>query len=265
MSDGALDSIRVYNGALGGAVDVYCHKLNMTKRHILNVSFPNVHGKRALSVFGHNDDNVVREIMKWGYWDAGKTVQLQRVLQRLGAGAVLLDNGAHIGRFTLAVAYSGYRVVAFEPFEANVGHILHSLCMAPAEVRARVTLLHCGLGISDGQPCELWRNMENFGNSHVLCGSQRQYTAGAVKFDEVHLRRLDRLLRRGDVPLRADDKLMVKVDTEGFEPFALMGGEAPLRQYRPAMIFSEYYPPFMERAAKAFGWNETRAAQLPQR
>lgn len=221
--------------------------------------------ENLMSVYMMNDF-VSEAIQKHHRWDIDKTKQLRLQLRNLGPDAVLLDIGANIGWFSLMTAYSGYRVIAVEPFEGNVAHFRHSLCLAPPEVRDRITLLHVGLGMRDGEVCELWHDLSNRGNFNTVCnGSTPQGRRRRKrKLGTAHLFKLDTLVDAGNISLSSSDKVIVKIDTEGFEPFAFLGAEKFLRNVRPIVIYSEYSPSMIQAAAKAMGWTKENAAALPE-
>jgi FkbM family methyltransferase len=58
---------------------------------------------------------------------------------------VVLDIGANIGWYTLALASRGFKVVAFEPWELNMNAFKASLCLNPS-LKPFVTLLNYALG-----------------------------------------------------------------------------------------------------------------------
>lgn len=216
-------------------------------------------------------DIVSDTVARTGAWDAKRTGEILRALQRHSTRrAKLLDVGANIGWFTLAAAYSGRNVIAVEPFGENVATLAHSLCLAPADVRARVTLLPTGLGARDNMTCEMWTwPGSNRGNTHTVCdnASSAAWMAanGYVKLGEVHLRRFDSLIARDEVDFAEGEQVIVKIDVEGFEYLALRGATWFLDEIQPPMIFAEYIPKMILRAAQSFGMSSEMAMGSPRR
>lgn len=159
-----------------------------------------------------------------------------------GRGDTLLDIGANIGWFSLAAAYFGRRVVSVEPGEENMALLRHSLCLAPVEVRERVALVRTGLGAKDGMLCEMWALPNgNRGNMNTVCdsadSSEWMRARNFTKLCEAALSKLDRLVSSGAVSFAKGEKVLIKIDVEGFEPLALAGAEQFLASVRPRRIF----------------------------
>lgn len=215
-------------------------------------------------------DIVSDTILRAGAWDVAKTKAILSALNHASARATLLDIGANIGWFTLAAAYSGKFVVAIEPFADNLAALAHSLCLAPPEVRSRVTLLPTGLGARDNMTCEMWTwPGSNRGNTHTVCdnASSAAWMAanGYVKLGEVELRRLDSLIAQGEIEFGERERVVVKIDVEGFEYLALRGATWFLDNVRPSMIYAEYIPKMILRAAQSFGMSSELAMGSPRR
>lgn len=105
-------------------------------------------------------DEISASVRRAGQWEAGL---LHEILARLRAAAaaadaagqrppVLLDIGANLGTFALAVAAAGHRVIAFEALAANAVALRRSLCRNPA-LGDRVLLFDRALGASAEHDC----------------------------------------------------------------------------------------------------------------
>lgn len=200
-------------------------------------------------------DAVSESISFYRSWKKAKTRRVLKALGRSSAAAgTLVDIGANIGWLTLAAAYAGNRVVAVEPFAENIALLAHSLCIAPADVRARVTLLSTGLGARDNVKCEMWTKAEDLrGNAHAVCDkaatATRMAASGYKRIDEVTLRRFDSLVEEADLTFAVDKKVVVKIDVQGFEYQAMQGAKEFLDIVQPWRIFADYVPRMMQWTA----------------
>lgn len=174
-------------------------------------------------------DIVSSAISKSRIWDAHRTREILQNLaassstSRNGRKALLLNIGPAIGWFSLAAAYSGYDVVGVEPFEDNSEFFKHTLCLAPEEVRKRVTIFPYALGpsgIGENTTCELLQAPGvNRGDTYARCSAgpkdAQLKSAGFVKLATTQLRALDPLLPSLPI-LTSSNKIVMKINVEGF-------------------------------------------------
>lgn len=172
--------------------------------------------------------------------------------------------GATIGWFSLMEAYSCNRAVAIESLIGNVNLFLHSLCLAPHEVRDRITLLHYGLDMRDGGIFKLRHEYgSNQGNINIICNANMKLPRRKRKLGTTLLFKLDSLIVAGILSFASNEKEIVKIDTEGFEPFASLGADRFLHAVHPAFIYSEFSNCMIRRAAMAMKWSQEKAPALP--
>jgi FkbM family methyltransferase len=161
--------------------------------------------------------------------------KLEAALAYVKAWRVAVDVGAHCGLWSMHLARRFDVLHAFEPvakhrecFELNVR----------AGGRAEIRLHACALGAKDG--------------------SVRMETAPTSSGDT-------RIAGAGDIPLkRLDDHALgdvdfVKLDCEGYELFALQGGEEMLKRCRPCVIVEQ-----KPGRGQRFGLAETGAVDYLQ-
>lgn len=213
-------------------------------------------------------DAVSADIARYSSWEADKTRAILRALSSTGQPATLLDIGANVGWFSLAAAHYGARAVAVEPFAENLALLAHSLCLAPEEVRRNATLLPTGLGVTDGSRCEMWTEVGvNRGNTHTVCDSMGSAEwmgdKGFKKVGEVPMASFDALVERGDVKFAEGERVAVKIDVEGFEYQALRGAKKFLERVRPKVVWAEYTPKMISRAAESVGFSREAATGSP--
>jgi FkbM family methyltransferase len=184
-------------------------------------------------------DIVSGEIAGSNVWEREVTEDFLRVATDHREMAVL-DVGANIGWYTFALASNGFRVFAFEPFRQNVNLMRLTACANPAAA-ARVQLFAGGLGDRDQNCFLISETGINLGDGHTICrapGEPENIPPGYAVIGQVSVRRLDDLL-----PPNAGGISVMKMDTEGFEVFALRGGEAFFRSpQRPHLLLTELNP-----------------------
>jgi FkbM family methyltransferase len=152
------------------------------------------------------------------------------MLAHLPPDGVLLDIGANIGWFTLlaadqlARADQGGRVIAIE---ANPS-VIPFLCASVVEsgLSSRVDIKPYAVSREAGLVAFDSGDVGNLGGQRIKriqdAVSNRRHIAPAVRLDDL-LCDLDRL----DV---------IKIDIEGSEPLALLGGAALIERFRPVII-----------------------------
>ncbi len=164
----------------------------------------------------NNDEIYVPYIRRYGMYKNGIMNRVKYMNQRYPLGdltdALVLDVGAHVGEFAMAVASEAKKVICFEP-DPNV----------------RVALE---------------KNVENLSNIEVLplalsnkCGTTKFYIATSMadsslfkpsvysEVIEVKASRLDTL----DICVKSFKRVVLKMDAEGFEPEVLIGAGKWLR------------------------------------
>lgn len=148
-----------------------------------------------------------------------------------------VDIGAHVGLWTYQMAHDFAAVDAFEPMP---GHIE---CWRANIDAATATLHEVALGEADGSVRIRTETPDSSGDTCV----------DPLRKDgvEVPIRRLD------DFGLENVDFL--KADNEGYEIFALRGGEDTIRRCRPVVIVEQ-----KPGKAQKYGLGETDAVKLLQ-
>jgi FkbM family methyltransferase len=162
----------------------------------------------------------------------------------LRSGELFVDVGANIGIHSLAAAAVGAEVVAFEPDLHNQALIAASVCLNGFE--SLVRLYPVGLGVGASRDCRLLKPLANIGDGETDCDSGRCPTGSRppVQFQctDFTVDEMSRYLPR--------QAAMMKLDVEGFEQHAILGGLAAFRRDgAPKLIVTEC----LARAAAARG------------
>jgi FkbM family methyltransferase len=133
-----------------------------------------------------------------------------------------VDIGAHVGIFSCDFARRFERVIAFEPVPSTRECLLRNV---PGNVE--VQPFACG---SQPGKVRMERNKKNSGGSRIVAPDasvERPVDAEVVTLDSFGLEAVD----------------LIKLDVEGFESEALLGGEQTLRRDMPVVIVEEKLKP----------------------
>ncbi len=150
-----------------------------------------------------------------------------------------LDIGANIGTHTVILSELFKNVYAFEPqkevFEVLKLNIKENNCI-------NVTPYNFGLGEKE-KTADLGfidkNKSNNFGGVGVV--EKDKLKAGDQKGETIDIKTLD--------SLELKDIGFIKIDVEGYEYNALLGGEQTIRKYRPVIIFEQH-----DSKSALFGW-----------
>lgn len=146
------------------------------------------------------------------------------------ANDVCIDIGANIGVFTAALARAagpGGRVYAFEPDPENF-NILQRNSMIWADV-CDIQLHRAACGNKSGRAV-LHRSTENK-------GMHRLYESPCCQGDEVEVATV-----AVDDVVKDKNVRLIKIDIEGYEPFALPGFEAVIKRSENILLLTEFSP-----------------------
>jgi FkbM family methyltransferase len=173
----------------------------------LELSLP---GYRALVRPGTNDlDLLLHHEPRTGSW-----LQVQ-------PGDVVVDVGAHIGRYTLAAATTASRVVAIEPDPANFTALTRNVELNRFR---NVLLMNCAVSDRAGPRTLHLARGPNRGMSSLELGWREAGNSSPQESVEVSCDTLDRVLAPADLK-RID---WLKVDVEGHEVQVLSGASSTL-------------------------------------
>jgi len=176
------------------------------------------------------DDVVERTIFLAGVYE-WTTVQLFRRL--VLPGMTVLDVGAHVGQYTLLAGRlvgAGGRVIAFEPNPITFEVLSRNVS---ANNMPQVELARVALGDSAGT------RQLRVPRGHPATGTlldanpTRSVEAFATDRFDTSVQTLDRIIRASGLA-RLD---VIKIDVEGLEAAVMIGGEASIRHWLPAIIF----------------------------
>ena len=165
-----------------------------------------------------NEQHLIDWMNKAGEVVDGKgTYQIKKLRAALGyvkSFRTAVDIGAHCGLWSLQLVKQFKHLEAFEPvkehrncYEANL-----------SEYASKYNLWGCALGEKEGF-IRIETQSDSTGNSRVAgTGDIPMYTLDSFELDEVDF---------------------IKIDTEGFEYFAVKGAEETVKRCRPIMIVEQ--------------------------
>ncbi len=150
-----------------------------------------------------------------------------------------LDVGANIGTHTVILSELFKNVYAFEPqkevFEVLKLNIQENNCR-------NVTLYNFGLGEKEKSANMGFvdkNKSNNFGAIAVV--DDNKLKEGEQKGETIDIKTLD--------SLNLKDIAFIKIDIEGYEYNAFLGGEQTIKKYRPVIIFEQH-----DSKSPLFGW-----------
>lgn len=138
--------------------------------------------------------------------------KMRDAMQHLKRWRTAIDIGAHCGLWTMRLAELFQTVYAFEPIER------HRECLAFNAPTAEV--LPFALGAKECS-IRLKKGVKSTGDTHI--SPDGEYTAEVKLLDSFNIRDVD----------------FIKLDCEGYELFALMGGEKTIDTHRPVIIVEQ--------------------------
>jgi FkbM family methyltransferase len=217
-------------------------------------------GKKRFDIVVTEGDFMSEFIAKNGFWEIREVqdvADLSPVHQSLPdvAEGAFYDVGGNIGYYSFLFAAAGYSVVAFEPLPTNIALFKTTLCLNP-ELATRITLFETGLSDNEAV-CRLVGTVNPRtkvylnGIATLLCPDQ----SSGIPLkpcdpdkdficQDVAVSTLDGVVLKHEPPLpRAS---IVKMDIEGHELQALLGGGKFFEQHRPALVQFEFKNPKMK-------------------
>lgn len=153
------------------------------------------------------------------------------LLSSLSQGDSVIDVGANIGAYTLPMAQQvGEKgeVFAFEPEPKNAVILMKNVLDNGFE-----NTIVFPFALSDKETVtRLYLSWDNVGDHRIYDGNYKRPRDSI----EVMTERLDDVLAE-----EADHIAVMKIDTQGYEPFVIEGAKALIQAHKPK-IFLEYWP-----------------------
>ncbi len=168
--------------------------------------------------------------------DGKGTYQIKKLRAAVGLCAqkrVAVDIGGHVGLWSMQLAKTFPRVHAFEPVKEHGDCFQRNVFEDNRECASHVSLHDCALGEKAGS-ISIHTSAGSSGDSWVEGeGSIPMHTLDSFELQDVDF---------------------MKLDCEGFEYFALLGGEETIKRCKPVIIVEQ-----KPGRAQKFGLHETQA------
>ena len=184
-------------------------------------------------------DYVSNEIMHSKSWEPTEIGQIYEGLKNYmkknqitdPSKITFLDIGVQLGSFSMSIGAKGFNVIGFEPMRDNAYISRKNFCMN--KNKDNMVLIEKGVG-NTTMNCALYNYRTNVGDPIMICNSSVE--SGYVFKESVDLVKLDDY----EPYLRDKNIVMLKMDIEGFEHYALKGGRKLILEGHIPMISTEY-------------------------
>ena len=163
--------------------------------------------------------------------------EMEKVKKLVGAGDVVIDCGAHIGKYTIFASKNvsdGGKVIAFEPHPDNYEILIKNLRLNKCR---NVVALKVGLWNKNGT--HAFSISSNYAQHSMVIDHRKNYL-------KIKVNKLDAILNRFGIKTVK----LLKLDAEGAEYFVLLGALKSLRAHRISNIVLETHPIQLERNGK---------------
>ena len=184
-----------------------------------------------MNIFETNDvvSNAINDFDSWVFFLISKeTPTLMNLIEKLAISGLsrsettFLDIGSNIGWFSLQIAANGYNVISIDALKLNGDMFIDSFCRNDLE--NNIKFFNVGLGEKE-EECITFSIKGNVGNANILCGKDNiKVPDGFELRGKTKTYRLDSIIDT--------DIQVLKIDTEGFEYYALKGGSKLFEEKR---------------------------------
>lgn len=186
--------------------------------------------KNKLVMYFLEDDHFVGNVISLtGDYEAYET---SIILNNIKKGDTVVDIGANIGFHTILFANKigpQGKVYAFEPDPVSYKILLKNI-----KANNFKNVIASPLAISNKKAVlNLYKSKDNYGDNRVY-SSDISSTNLTIKADS-----LDNFF--SDLITKGKKISLLKIDTQGFEPFVIQGAKKLIKKYKPILFF-EYWP-----------------------
>lgn len=195
----------------------------------------NVSGVR---LYVNPDDSVVsRKFFVRRSWEP---LEVQEIRKRVSIGSVCIDIGAHIGFYSLVLADAVGEygtVVAFEPSQENFAYLLRN-----CSEHSNIICENIALSNTPGQ-IKLFVSDKHKGDHRIY----QPLDEAPRRVESIKSTTLSDYIETHSIP--PEDISIVKIDTQGAEPYILEGMKAVIERMKRATFFVEFWPRAYEMQA----------------
>lgn len=177
-----------------------------------------------------NDEIISRKCFLRHKWES---LEIEKMKERIAEGSICLDIGANIGIYTCIMAEEVGRngmVFAFEPSPEN-----YTFLKKNSQGKRNVIIENMAISDKNGETTLFVSNKHK--GDHRLYQPQTEGNRETIRIKTVTL---SKYLDDNAVPL--EHISVIKIDTQGAEPYILKGTEPILRKLVNATFFVEFWP-----------------------
>ncbi|CAF1095912.1 unnamed protein product [Brachionus calyciflorus] len=188
-----------------------------------------------------DDEHVSGAIWKHGVWEFGIMKRFMDLIVQ-NPDWLIFDIGAQVGQYSLFSAKLGRNVIAVEPFYDNVLRINKAVRIEG--IGSQITLFRNALSNKRGEVKKLFPYKGDLGGQTLLKNKAEVYTRKDMQFDKYLVETIlfDDLVEY--IPKQPNGnpykKAIIKIDIEGFEPFAFDSAHKMFELLEFQVIFMEW-------------------------
>ena len=195
------------------------------------------------------DDYISKCIIKKGNFENNHLLNIIKTLNyyskknniKSKKDILVLDIGGNIGVYSIYLGNLGYSVLSFEPSPRNFYILNKNYCL---NKNNNTILINEGLSTYE-KTCDYYSQKNNIGNGILFC-NKIDYDYKKSRFFkqyEVTLTKLSNF-----IPYLINNNLvLIKIDIEGSEGQALLGGFDLITKYHVPYIFLEFTPMYLKK------------------
>lgn len=171
--------------------------------------------------FYGKDEYIGRSLYSYGEWSGEECSKIVELMSGVD-GTRAIDCGANIGFMTMALAWNGYNVEAFEP-QPEIAELLRQNVVRYAGVRCYTNALGAKAG-SAIMPRIRYGDRGNYGGLGLGSRSELgSITVSVVTLDSYNFK----------------DVGLIKIDVEGYEREVLLGATELIKKYKPILYVED--------------------------
>ena len=234
----------------------FCEKkeenLNQEYENKIQLKNINFNGKTFNMFVYKENDLVSKSIINSNNYEGSDSLKVLKALQYYAnknklenKDIYVLDVGSNVGWYTFFLGKYGYKIISFEANKIN-NYILYKNYCLNQDVRA--TLITKGLDFEE-KKCYLKVVKKNQGDGITFCDNlgKLNTTFNGETFNNIELTKLSKYIKF----LTKNNLALIKIDVEGAEGNAILGGKELISKYHVPFIFMEYSKKYL----KAHGTN----------
>ena len=187
-------------------------------------------------IFGANYNVNLNDHIGWfiflrGFFDPTPTL-IAKYLGAIGHGGIYIDGGANIGTTSIPLALAGTEVLGIEASNSTCAELLKNYSLNPSIKATVINAALCSPSqVRENRHSEIFRSEGNFAAGSLY---DNWNNLDGKKFKEYAFNTtLDKVV----TDYQVQDILLLKLDIEGYEYFALEGFQATLQSMQPPVMF----------------------------